>query len=76
MGKLHSLSIDQEEGNFLKGVKEDILRAAKVVGGACTGDEIDKMNCVTSLWTMWAWLQGKMVVRPGTATGCGSWDYR
>ena len=42
MGKLHSLSIDQEEGNFLKGVKEDILRAAKVVGGACTGDEIDK----------------------------------
>ncbi len=42
MGKLHSLSIGQEEGNFLKGVKEDILRAAKVVGGACTGDEIDK----------------------------------
>ena len=42
MGKLHSLSIDQEEENFLNGVKEDILRAAKVVGGACTGDEIDK----------------------------------
>ena len=34
MGKLHSLSIDQEEENFLNGVKEDILRVAKVVGGA------------------------------------------
>ncbi|WP_320985964.1 recombinase family protein [Enterocloster bolteae] len=42
MGKLHSLSIDQEEENFLNGVKEDILRAAKVVGGACTEEEIDK----------------------------------
>ena len=42
MGKLHSLSIDQEEENFLNGVKEDILRAAKVVGGACTEKEIDK----------------------------------
>ena len=42
MGKLHSLSIDQEEENFLNGVKEDILRAAKVVGGACTEVEIDK----------------------------------
>ena len=42
MGKLHSLSIDQEEENFLNGVKEDILRAAKVVGGACTKEEIDK----------------------------------
>ena len=42
MGKLHSLSIDQEEENFLNGVKEDILRAAKVVGGACTAEEIDK----------------------------------
>ena len=42
MGKLHSLSIDQEEENFLNGVKEDILRVAKVVGGACTEEEIDK----------------------------------
>ena len=42
MGKLHSLSIDQEEENFLNGVKEDILRAARVVGGACTEEEIDK----------------------------------
>ena len=42
MGKLHSLSIDEEEENFLNGVKEDILRAAKVVGGACTEEEIDK----------------------------------
>lgn len=42
MGKLHSLSIDQEEENFLNGVKEDILRAAKVVGGACTEEEIDR----------------------------------
>ena len=42
MGKLHSLSIDQEEENFLNGIKEDILRAAKVVGGACTEEEIDK----------------------------------
>ena len=42
MGKLHSLSIDQEEENFLNGVKEDILRAAKVVGGGCTEEEIDK----------------------------------
>ena len=42
MGKLHGLSIDQEEENFLNGVKEDILRAAKVVGGACTEEEIDK----------------------------------
>ena len=42
MGKLHSLSIDQEEENFLNGVKEDILRAAEVVGGACTEEEIDK----------------------------------
>ncbi|RGV76857.1 recombinase family protein [Enterocloster bolteae] len=42
MGKLHSLSIDQEEENFLNGVKEDILRAAKGVGGACTEEEIDK----------------------------------
>ena len=42
MGNLHSLSIDQEEENFLNGVKEDILRAAKVVGGACTEEEIDK----------------------------------
>ena len=42
MGKLHSLSIDQEGENFLNGVKEDILRAAKVVGGACTEEEIDK----------------------------------
>lgn len=42
MGKLHSLSIDQEEENFLNGVKEDILRAAKVVGGACIEEEIDK----------------------------------
>ena len=42
MGRLHSLSIDQEEENFLNGVKEDILRAAKVVGGACTEEEIDK----------------------------------
>ena len=42
MGKLHGLSIDQEEENFLNGVKEDILRAARVVGGACTEEEIDK----------------------------------
>ena len=42
MGKLHGLSIDQEEENFLNGVKEDILRAAKVVGGGCTEEEIDK----------------------------------
>ena len=42
MGKLHSLSIDQEEENFLNGVKEDILRAARVVGGACTEEEINK----------------------------------
>lgn len=42
MGKLHSLSIDQEEENFLNGVKEDILRVAKVLGGACTEEEIDK----------------------------------
>ena len=42
MGNLHSLSIDQEEENFLNGVKEDILRAARVVGGACTEEEIDK----------------------------------
>ncbi|MFQ8733953.1 MAG: hypothetical protein ACLSAC_27905 [Enterocloster bolteae] len=31
MGKLHSLSIDQEEENFLNGVKEDILRAARLL---------------------------------------------
>ena len=42
MGKLHSLSIDQEEENFLNGVKEDILRAARIVGGACTEEEINK----------------------------------
>ena len=42
MGKLHSLSIDQEEENFLNGVKEDILRAARIVGGTCTEEEINK----------------------------------
>ena len=42
MKKLHSLSVDQEEEMFLKGVKEDILRATKVSGGACTEEEIDK----------------------------------
>ena len=42
MRRLHGLAVDQEEEAFMNGVKEDILRAAKVVGGACSEKEIDK----------------------------------
>ena len=42
MRRLHGLAVDQEEEAFMNGVKEDILRAAKVVGGACSEEEIDK----------------------------------
>lgn len=42
MKRLHGLAVDQEEEVFLKGVKEDILRAAKVAGGACSKDEIEE----------------------------------
>ena len=42
MRRLHGLAVDQEEVAFMNGVKEDILRAAKVVGGACSEEEIDK----------------------------------
>ncbi|MCD7990467.1 MAG: zinc ribbon domain-containing protein [Clostridia bacterium] len=42
MKRLHGLAVDQEEEAFMNGVKEDILRTAKVVGGACTEEEIDK----------------------------------
>ena len=42
MKRLHGLAVDQEEEGFLKGVKEDILRAAKVAGGACSKDEIEE----------------------------------
>lgn len=41
MKRLHGLSVDHEEEVFLNGVKEDILRAAKVIGGACSEGEID-----------------------------------
>ena len=42
MRRLHGLAVDQEEEAFMNGVKEDILRTAKVVGGACSEEEIDK----------------------------------
>lgn len=42
MRRLHGLAVDQEEEAFMNGVKENILRAAKVVGGACSEEEIDK----------------------------------
>lgn len=42
MRRLHRLAVDQEEEVFMDGVKEDILRTAKVVGGACSEEEIDK----------------------------------
>lgn len=42
MRRLHGLAVDQAEEAFMNGVKEDILRTAKVVGGACTEEEIDK----------------------------------
>ena len=78
MGKLHSLSIDQEEENFLNGVKEDILRVAKVVGGACTEEEIDKTieELRDQLMDYVGMAARNMVERTGTATECESWDYR
>ena len=51
---LRRLNLGKEGYVFLLNDKEMCIR--------------DRRNCVTNLWTMWAWQPGNMVVRTGTAT--------